>query len=96
MGTSPYIYSSSMTSPSTIYVPHGTFSIGMSGYSAKSMPLVSNHFSFSMPNMTLHMSSSIPTSNVNVSFGSGGTSPPYNPLLFGGGHIPQSFPTIGG
>jgi hypothetical protein len=68
----------------------------MPGYNSQSMPLVSNPFSFGMPNMTLHMSSSILTSNVNTSFGSGGMSPPYNPFPFGGGHIPQSFPMVGG
>jgi hypothetical protein len=60
------------------------------------MPLVSNPFSFGRPNMTLHKPSSIPTSNFNASFGSGGTSPPYNPFPFGGGHIIQPFPLVGG
>jgi hypothetical protein len=59
------------------------------------MPLVSNSFSFGMLNMTLQMSSSILTYNVNTIFGLGGRSPPYNPFQFSGGHIPQSFPTIG-
>jgi hypothetical protein len=68
----------------------------MHSYGAQLMPLASSPFSFGMSNMTLHMPSSILTSNVNASFGSRGTSPPYNDFLFGGGHIPQSFPMIEG
>jgi hypothetical protein len=88
MGMSPYIFLSSMTSPPSILISHGIFSMGMHGYSAHSMPLVSNHFSFGMSNMTLHMSSSILTSNINTSFRSVGMPPPYNNSPFGGGNIP--------
>jgi hypothetical protein len=49
-----------------------------------------------MPNMTSQLSSSIPTTNLNPSFGSRGTTPPYGPFPFGGGHIPQMNPTVGG
>jgi hypothetical protein len=58
--------------------------------------LISNPFYFGMPNMTLQLSSSIPTTNANPSFRPGGMSPPYAPLLFGGGHIPQTNPIVGG
>jgi len=34
--------------------------------------------------------------NENPSFGSWGTTPPYVPFSFGGGHIPQGAPTVGG
>jgi hypothetical protein len=96
MGMSPYVFSSSMTFPSSISTPPDTFSTRMPGYNAQSIPLGSNPFPFGMSNMTLHISSSMSTSNVNTSFGLGGTFPPYSPFPFGGGHIPQSFPTVGG
>jgi hypothetical protein len=96
MGTYPFIFSNGMTSSSSISIPPGTFLMGMPCYSTQSMPLASNPFSFGMSNMTSYMSSSFPTPNVDASFGSGGTSPPCNPFPFGGGHIPQSFPMMGG
>jgi hypothetical protein len=96
MGMIPYVFSSSMTLPSSISTPPSMFSMGMLGYNAQSMPLVSNHFYFGMSNMTQHMSSFISTSNVNTSFGSGGISPPYNPFPFGRVHIPRYFPIVGG
>jgi hypothetical protein len=34
--------------------------------------------------------------NANPSFGIGGMAPSYGPLSFGGGHIPQMNPTVGG
>jgi hypothetical protein len=46
--------------------------------------------------MTSQLSSSIPTTNANPSFGPGGMAPPHTPLSFGGGHIPQMNPTVGG
>jgi hypothetical protein len=46
--------------------------------------------------MTLQLSSSIVTTNMNPRFGSGGTTPHYVPLSFGGGHIPQVNPMVGG
>jgi len=69
---------------------------GTSGYNSHSIPSVSNQFCFGIPNMTLQLSSSIPTTNANPSFRPGGMSPPYAPLLFGGGHIPQTNPIVGG
>jgi hypothetical protein len=53
-------------------------------------------FSFGMPHVTLQISSSIPATNANPSVGPGGMAPPHTPLSFGGGHIPQMNPTIGG
>jgi hypothetical protein len=49
-----------------------------------------------MPNIKSQLSSSIPIANVNPSFGPGGMAPPYAPLSFGGAHIPQTNPTVGG
>jgi hypothetical protein len=34
--------------------------------------------------------------NMNPSFGCGGTTPPYFPFSFCGGHIPQAIPIVGG
>jgi hypothetical protein len=68
----------------------------MLNHSTQSMPWASNPFSFGMPDMTSHLSSSVSMSHVNPSFGSGGTTPPYTPFLFGGGHIPQPTPMVGG
>jgi hypothetical protein len=62
----------------------------------QSIPLVSNPFSFGMPNMMSQLSSSIPTTNANPSFGPRVMAPPHAPLSFGGGHIPQTNPTVGG
>jgi hypothetical protein len=49
-----------------------------------------------MPDMMSQLSSSVSTTNVNPSFGYGGTMPPFAPFSFGGGHIPQTNPTVGG
>jgi hypothetical protein len=46
--------------------------------------------------MTSQLSSFITAANVNPSFGPRGMAPPYDPLSFGGGHIPQTNPTVGG
>jgi hypothetical protein len=69
---------------------------GIPSYNSHSIPSVSNPFSFGIPNMTSQLSSYIPVANVNPSFGPGGMAPPYAPLSFGGGHIPQTNPTFGG
>jgi hypothetical protein len=69
---------------------------GTLGYNSQSIPSVSNPFSFGMPNMTLQLSFSIPKTNANPSFGHAGMAPPYAPVSFGGGHIPQTNPTVGG
>jgi len=61
-----------------------------------SMHWASNPFSFGMPNMTLHLSSYVLTSDMNPSFGFGGKMSPYVPFSFGGVHIPQPTPTVGG
>jgi hypothetical protein len=49
-----------------------------------------------MLDMNSHLPSSILTSNVNPSFWSWGKTPPYTPFSFGGGHIPQPTPKVGG
>jgi hypothetical protein len=59
-------------------------------------PLATNPFSYSMPNMTSHFSSFVLMSHVSPKFGSGGMMPPYNHFSFGGGHIPQPYPMVGG
>jgi hypothetical protein len=68
----------------------------MLGYNSQSIPSVFNPFPFGMSNMTSQLSSSISTTNANPSVGLGGISPPHVHLLFGGGHIPQTNPMIGG
>jgi hypothetical protein len=42
------------------------------------------------------LSSFILVTNANPSFGPGRMAPPYAPLSFVGGHIPQTNPTVGG
>jgi hypothetical protein len=74
--------------------PFGSL-FGTPGYNSQSIPSVSNPFSFGMPNMTSQLSSSIPANNENPSLGPGGMAPPHTPLSFGGGHIPQTTPTVG-
>jgi hypothetical protein len=69
---------------------------GTPGYNSQSIPSVSNPFSFGMPNMTSELSSSSPTTNANPSFGLGGMAPLHALLSFGGGHIPQTNPMVGG
>jgi hypothetical protein len=69
---------------------------GMSSHDSRSIPSASNPFSFGMPDMTLQLSSSISTNNVKPSFRFGGMTPPYVPFSFGGGHIPQENPKVGG
>jgi hypothetical protein len=49
-----------------------------------------------MPNFTSQFSSSIPTSTSNTSIGFGGMAPPHNLFSFGGAHIPQMTPIVGG
>jgi hypothetical protein len=96
----PEVPSSSATQPMSSTRPTGTNPFrslfGMSSHDSQSIPSTSNPFSFGMPDMTSQLSSSISTTNVNPSFGSGGTTPPYVPFSFGGGHIPQVNPTVGG
>jgi hypothetical protein len=69
---------------------------GTPRYNSQSIPSVSSSFSFGMPNMISQLSSSIETTNANSSFGPGGMTPLHAPLSFGGGHIPQMNPTVGG
>jgi len=72
--------------------PMGTdpfiFIFGMLNHDSQSIPSASNAFSFGMSNMTSQLSSFVSTTNMNPSFGSGGTMPPYVPLSFCGIHIP--------
>jgi hypothetical protein len=56
----------------------------------------SSPFSYGMPNFTSQFSNTIPAVGPNASIGLGGTTPPYTPFLFGGSHIPQTNPNIGG
>jgi len=49
-----------------------------------------------MLNFTSQFSSSIPASNPNISIGLRGIAPPHTPFSFGGAHIPQTTPTVGG
>jgi hypothetical protein len=92
--------SSNATQPMVSAQPMGTnpfvFPYGMPNHSTQSIPSATNPFSYGMPDMTSHFSSSVSLSHVNPSFGSGGMMPPYTPFSFGGGHIPQSNPTVGG
>jgi hypothetical protein len=46
-------------------------------------------------NILSQLPSFVSTANVNPSFGSGVTTPPYVPFSFGVGHIPQANPTVG-
>jgi hypothetical protein len=63
------------------------------GYNIQSIPMASSPFSYGMPNFTLQFSSSIPTSS---RIGLGGMAPPHTPFSFGGAHVPQMTPTVGG
>jgi hypothetical protein len=66
------------------------------GYNIQSIPMASSPFSSGMPNFTSQFSSSIPTSTLNTSIGLGGMDPPHTPFTFGGAHIPQMTPIVGG
>jgi hypothetical protein len=66
------------------------------GYNVQSIPMASSPFSYGMPNFTSQFSNSIPTAGTNASIGLGGTTPPHTPFSFGGTHVPQMNPTIGG
>jgi hypothetical protein len=46
--------------------------------------------------MKLQLSPSIPMNNENPSFVPRGITPPYDPLSFGGGHIPKMNTAVGG
>jgi len=96
----PKIPTSSATQPIFSTRPIGTnlfrSLFGMQSHNSQSIPSVSNPFYFCMPNMTSQLSSSILAANLNPSFGPGGMNPPYVHISFGGGHIPQLNPTVGG
>jgi hypothetical protein len=49
-----------------------------------------------MSNFTSQFSSSIQKFNMNTSIGLGDMAPLHTPFSFGGAHIPQTTPTIGG
>jgi hypothetical protein len=66
------------------------------GYNVQSIPMASSPFSYSILKFTSQFSNSIPTANTNTSIGIGGTMPPHTLFLFGGTHVPQMNPTIGG
>jgi hypothetical protein len=65
-------------------------------YNVQSIPMASSPFSYGMSNFTSHFSNSIPVAGTNASIGLGGTNPPYTPFSFGGTHVPQMNPTVGG
>jgi hypothetical protein len=66
------------------------------GYNVQSIPMASSPFSYGMSNFTSQFSTSIPASSLNTSIGLGGTTPPHTPFSFGGTHVPQMTPTVGG
>jgi hypothetical protein len=66
------------------------------GYNVRSIPMASSPFSYGMSNFTSHFSNSILVAGTNSSIGLGGTAHLYTPFLFGGTHVPQTTPTIGG
>jgi hypothetical protein len=94
------IPTSTATQPVGSTQPIGTNPFGSlfstPGCNSQSIPSISSPFSFVMPNTMSKISSSIQTTNANPSFGPGGKSPPYAPLSFGGSHITQTNPTVGG
>jgi hypothetical protein len=69
---------------------------GMPSHDSQSIPSASIPFSFGISHMTSQLSSFVSTTNVNPSFGSRGTMPPYFYFSFGGFHIPQVNPIVGG
>jgi hypothetical protein len=66
------------------------------GYNVQSIPMASSPFSYGMSNFTSQFSNSIPAAGTNANIGLGGTTPPHTPFSFGGTHVPQTTPTIGG
>jgi hypothetical protein len=66
------------------------------GYNVQSILMASSPFSYGMPNFTSQFSASIPTAGLNTSIGLGGTTPPHTPFSFGGTHVSQKNPTVGG
>jgi hypothetical protein len=58
--------------------------------------MASSPFSYGMLKFTSQFSNSIPVAGTNTSIGLGGTNPPHTPFSFGGTHVPQMTPTIGG
>jgi hypothetical protein len=66
------------------------------GYNVQSIPMASSPFSYGMPNFTSQFSNSILVAGPNASIGLRGTTPPYTPFSFGGNHVPQMTPTVGG
>jgi hypothetical protein len=65
-------------------------------YNVQSIPMASSPFSYGMPNFTSQFSKSIPIVGPNDIIGLRGTNPPYTPFSFGGTHVPQKTPTVGG
>jgi hypothetical protein len=65
-------------------------------YNVQSIPMASSPFSYGMPNFTSQFSNSIPATHTNFGIGIGGENPPYTPFSFGGTHLPQTTPTMGG
>jgi hypothetical protein len=65
-------------------------------HNVQSIPMVSSPFSYGISNFTSQFSNSILVASMNASIGLGGTSPPDTPFSFGGTHVPQKNPTIGG
>jgi hypothetical protein len=67
-----------------------------SGYNTKSMPMASSPFSYGMLNFTSQFSSSILVSSLNTGIGLSNMPPPHTPFSFGGAHVPQTNPIVGG
>jgi hypothetical protein len=88
--TQPMVFSHSMGTN------HFVFLSGTLNHDTQPIPWASNPFYFGMIDMSFHFPSSISSSYVNPSFGSGGMMPPFSPFSFGGGHIPQTTPMVGG
>jgi hypothetical protein len=65
-------------------------------YIVQSIPMASSPFSYGMLNFTSQFSNSIPVTGPNDNIRIGGITPPYTLFSFGGSHIPQTTPTMGG
>jgi hypothetical protein len=88
--TQPMVFSHSMGKNPFV------FPIGIPNHDTQPIPWASNNFYLGMQDMSSHLPSFVSSSYVNPSFGSGGMMPPFSPFSFGGGHVPQPNPMVGG
>jgi hypothetical protein len=65
-------------------------------YNVQSILMASSPFSYGMLNFTSQFSTSIPVVGLNTSIGLRSTTPPHTPFSFGGTHVPQTTPAVGG